>query len=287
MAGLEADHELEEVRREIIESRGLLIKTNNLANSLAADIKAIAKRQAGYERQFTWNSATAYVLFAVLTFVGLKLASDARIREVEHDKESLARQLTAVKAELGEETQRAEERRRAAAAAEAFYTLLERKERELALTRFAGLPMGQLSDVERRVFRERVATFRSELAFEAYLRGLELKRGRRYEDALAAFDRALELDPKAAHLGRLQLARARTFLDSGEKERAFAATKQLVAQDLDREVAADALFLHVQTARAVGADAKAKEAVRQFLRRFPRSEHVQDARKLLRELRRA
>jgi len=34
------DDELREIKREIVESRGLVIKTNNLTNSLAADIKA-------------------------------------------------------------------------------------------------------------------------------------------------------------------------------------------------------------------------------------------------------
>ena len=43
--GAEVDEELREIKREIIESRGLVIKTNNLTNALSADIKSIAKRQ--------------------------------------------------------------------------------------------------------------------------------------------------------------------------------------------------------------------------------------------------
>ena len=45
----EVDEELREIKREIIESRGLVIKTNNLTNALSADIKSIAKRQQGYQ----------------------------------------------------------------------------------------------------------------------------------------------------------------------------------------------------------------------------------------------
>src|SRR6476660_475378 len=75
----DTDDEIREIKTEIIESRGLVIKTNNLTNSLAADIKSIARRQAVYERRFTLNSAVAYVLFATLSFVGLKLWSDVRI----------------------------------------------------------------------------------------------------------------------------------------------------------------------------------------------------------------
>ena len=39
------EEELRDIKREIIESRGLIIKTNNLTNALAADLKSIGKRQ--------------------------------------------------------------------------------------------------------------------------------------------------------------------------------------------------------------------------------------------------
>ena len=39
----EADEEIREIKKEIIESRGLTIKTNNLVNALGADIKSIVK----------------------------------------------------------------------------------------------------------------------------------------------------------------------------------------------------------------------------------------------------
>ena len=38
----EVEDELREIKREIIESRALVIKTNNLTNALSADIKSIA-----------------------------------------------------------------------------------------------------------------------------------------------------------------------------------------------------------------------------------------------------
>src|SRR6516164_9872270 len=75
----EVDEELREIKREIIESRGLVIKTNNLTNALSADIKSIAKRQQTYERRISWNSAVAYVVFVVVVFAALKLAWDARV----------------------------------------------------------------------------------------------------------------------------------------------------------------------------------------------------------------
>src|SRR5215210_2278415 len=76
------DDELREIKREIVESRGLIIKTNNLTNALAADLKSISKRQLGFERRAFWNSAGANLLFVVVVIGVVKLAWDARIDSV-------------------------------------------------------------------------------------------------------------------------------------------------------------------------------------------------------------
>ncbi|HEY2515059.1 MAG TPA: hypothetical protein VGI39_29540, partial [Polyangiaceae bacterium] len=75
----EVDEELRDIKREIIESRGLVIKTNNLTNALSADVKSIAKRQQAYERRVSINSATAYIVFVVVALATLKFAWDARV----------------------------------------------------------------------------------------------------------------------------------------------------------------------------------------------------------------
>ena len=126
----EADEEIREIKKEIIESRGLIIKTNNLVNALGADIKSIAKRQAGYERRFNLNSWVAYVLFAALSFSGLKLMSDARIREVQSEMSGLTRQVHQLERDLAEETGRNEQRARAEAKSGRFYDLVRQQRRQ-------------------------------------------------------------------------------------------------------------------------------------------------------------
>ncbi|PIE05733.1 MAG: hypothetical protein CSA75_03235, partial [Sorangium cellulosum] len=94
------DEELRELKREIIESRGLIIKTNNLTNSLAADIKSIAKRQQGYERRMVWNSATAYAVFVIVVFVVMKLAWDARVDAVRAETDQTSDKVVRLEKEL-------------------------------------------------------------------------------------------------------------------------------------------------------------------------------------------
>src|SRR4051812_41710943 len=81
----EFDEELRDIKREIIESRGLIIKTNNLTNALAADMKSIGKRQQGTERRAFWNSAAANLLFVVVVLGVVKVAWDFRAESAERD----------------------------------------------------------------------------------------------------------------------------------------------------------------------------------------------------------
>ena len=64
-------NELREIKREIVESRGLIIKTNNLTNALSADLKGISRRQISFERRAFWNSAGANLLFVVVVIATL------------------------------------------------------------------------------------------------------------------------------------------------------------------------------------------------------------------------
>src|SRR5271167_1390665 len=98
----EVDDELQEIKREIIESRGLVIKTNNLTNALSADIKSIAKRQQTYERRLGWNSATAYAAFVVVVFAAFKLLIDARVDAFEGNSRHLREENTRLKQSLDE-----------------------------------------------------------------------------------------------------------------------------------------------------------------------------------------
>src|SRR4029077_13961637 len=156
----DADDEIREIKTEIIESRGLIIKTNNLTNSLAADIKSIAKRQAGYERRFTWNSAVAYALFATLSFVGLKLWSDVRINEIGAEKEELAHQVQQLRRDLEEETRRAEKREQAEAKASAYYDMIRKKDYARVVEGYDDIRQEQLSKAEVEFFRDTEERFR-------------------------------------------------------------------------------------------------------------------------------
>lgn len=281
------DDEIREIRTEIIESRGLIIKTNNLTNSLAADIKSIAKRQASYERRFTWNSAVAYALFALLSFVGLKLWSDVRVREIEGEKEELSRQVTDLRRDLEEETRRAEKREQAEARAAQFYTLIRNKELTRVVEGYEEIRGEQLSKAEAELFRDTEVKFRLQLSVDAYQTGLSLMRTGRYAEAAESFQEAIRLQEDAAHIPGVKLNLAQALLKLGRASEASLLASELIDQNIDKEIQDDAAWLLSQCAESLGNIDDARNALRLLLRRWPRSALVTDARKHLADLNRA
>lgn len=280
----ETEEEIREIKKEIIESRGLIIKTNNLTNSLAADIKAIAKRQAGYERRFNWNSAIAYVLFATLAFVGLKLASDARIREIEAEKSHLDAQVQELRAELTEETRRSEERGRAESRAKRYYDLVRQHKRQEVVEQYEQIQREKLSRAEAAFFRDTVDRFRLDLSVTAYQNGLDLMRTARYAEATDKFQESLRLWDDASHIPSVKLNLSRALRRLNRQSEALVYAQQVVEQNVDRELQDDAMWLMSQINEELGDLDAARDALRTILRRWPRSSIIPDVRRHLGEL---
>jgi TolA-binding protein len=280
----EADEEIREIKKEIIESRGLIIKTNNLVNSLAADIKSIAKRQAGYERRFNWNSAVAYTLFTALVFIGLKLASDAQISEIESNQEDLESTVGELQRELGEETRRAELRSRAETKAARFYDLIRQQKRQEVVDGFADIRELQLSRAEAAFFSDVVDRFRLDLSVQAYQDGLDLMRTGRYAEAAEEFKNAIDFAEHGAHIPGVKYHRARALRQLNRQSEAMILAQEVVEQDIDPELQDDAMWLYSQCAEELDQIDEARNALRTILRRWARSEYVPDARRHLGEL---
>src|SRR3954471_17054723 len=107
------DDELRDIKREIVESRGLIIKTNNLTNALAADLKSISKRQLGFERRAFLNSAGANLLFVVVVIGVVKVAWDARVDSVQAEVKGSKDKVGKLETDLKEYTKRGDDRARA------------------------------------------------------------------------------------------------------------------------------------------------------------------------------
>jgi TolA-binding protein len=280
----EFDEELRELKREIIETRGLIIKTNNLTNALSADLKSIAKRQQGYERRLIWNSATAYIVFVLVVFVALKLAWDARVDAVRAETEQTRQAVDRMSRELKESQNRDEERAKAEARAASFYELIRQGKRADVVEQFETLNKEPLTKTELAMFADAVDRARGELSIAAYNQGLDHARVGRWHEAAQSLEESIRYKDDAAHtpVARYNLADAYRHL--ARQRDAVPILIQLSEASSDKEVMDDATFLLAECLIDIQAWNDAKNTLRSFSRRFSDSPYMNQVRTQLADI---
>jgi TolA-binding protein len=273
--------ELREIKREIVESRGLIIKTNNLTNALAADLKSISKRQLGFERRAFWNSAGINVLFVVVVIGVVKLAWDARIDTVESETKGAREKIAKFDAEMKEMQRRNDDRTRAESAAAAYYELIRAERRQEIIDGFEALRKEPLTRAEIAFFTDAVEKARAELSIKSYQLGLDHIRTGRWHEAATAFEDSLRQKDNAAHSPATRLHLAKAYRKLNRQRDAIPMLMQLSEASADKEVMDDATFLLAECLIDIQAWNDAKTTLRSFIRRFPDSSFINDARMAL------
>src|SRR5882724_3497794 len=235
------EYEIEEIKREIVESRALTIKTNNLVNALAADLKSISKRQQGAERKVVLNSATAYVVTIAVLLVFVKLTWDIRLETVRAENKETRDQLDAVQKDIKVDQEREEAQKRASRQAGEFYQLIVQSKRQELIAAYPDVVKLDLTPTERAVF-------------------------------------------DAAHSPQANLQLSRALIQLGLHRDAIPILMQLSEASADKEVMDEATLQLAEAELAIPAWNDAKTTLRAFIRRFPNSPHINDARGKLAEV---
>lgn len=280
----EVDDELSDIKREIIESRGLVIKTNNLTNALSADIKSIAKRQQTYERRLTWNSATAYIVFVLVVFTALKFAWDARVDAIKSETDQKTGENERLRKEARETALRGEDRNRAEQKAAAFYDLVRQGKRVELVDGYESIKNEPLTKAEQAAFSDAVERARNELAAERYQQGLDKARVQRFQEAATAFEESLRYKDSSTISPNVRLSLADAYKHLGRPRDAIPILTGLSETSPDREIQDDALYLLAQCQMDIQAWNEAKNTWRSLIRRFPDSHFTGEAKMQLAQL---
>lgn len=275
------DEELRDIKREIIESRGLVIKTNNLTNALAADLKTIGRRQQSFERRAFWNSAAANLLFVVVVLGVVKVSWDFRADSVEREVTRSQTEAKRLREELDGVQRFEDERVRAESAAATFYELIRTGKRKELLEGYEAVSKERLTRAERAFFGDEVKRARGQLSVAAYHTGVEHVRSGKWQEAVASLEEALRNDDAGTHAPAARLALAQAYRKLNRQRDAIPLLVKLSEASADPEVQDDAAFLLTECLVDIQAWNDAKTALRTFLRRFPQSSFANDARMTL------
>lgn len=275
------DSELRDIKREIVESRGLVIKTNNLTNALAADLKSVSKRQINFERRVFWNSAIANALFVLVVLGAVKFAWDARTASVSGDVTRAEEALKKRDAEI-EELRKARDARDAASSqAAAFYELVRAERRQEVVDGFDAIRKLPISRAELAFFTDAVERARGELSVKSYQLGLDHMRMGRWHEAATAFEESIRSQQTGVHVPAARLNLARAYRKLNRQRDAVPILVQLSEASADKEIMDDATLLLADCLIDIQAWNDAKNALRSFIRRFPDSPLINDARMAL------
>ena len=278
------EYELEEIKREIVESRSLTIKTNNLVNALSADLKSIAKRQQNYERRIFFNSATAYVVVVAVLMILTKVAIDAQVESVRAQGKDTRDKLAELEKELEAAQSRDEAHTRASRQAGEYYDLIVKNQRREIIKQFPEVSKLKLTKTERAVFESAVDRAQNELSLIAYQEGLDHIRTARWHEAEQALRDSLAFKSDAAHSPQANYQLARALRALAKQREAIPILMGLSEASADREVMDEATLLLALAQEDIEAWNDAKNTLRSFIRRFPTSAHINEARMKLAEI---
>jgi TolA-binding protein len=280
----DTDDELLEIKREIVESRSLVIKTNNLTNSLAADIKAISKRQLAYEQRTFWNSAGANLVFFVVVLGVVKVAWDARVDQVRAETDTRGQENDRLRKEVRDAQKREEDRLRAEAKAAQYYELVRQNKRSELVEAFESIKKEPLSRAELAMFTDAADRAKNELSAQVYGQAMEKLRAKRWQEAASLFEESLRLKDDSSITPSVKLGLAQSYRGLGRHKDAIPILTQLADNTVDREVCDDALYFLAMSQTDLEAWNDAKNTWRTMLRRFPDSRYAAEGRIYLKSL---
>ncbi len=192
--------ELALLRKEVIEARNLVIKTDNLLKNLHAELKKMGNRQDEQEKRHWMTSVTAYIIFALIAGVGAVLFAQGAIkneREAATQNEARAQQLTKDAETLHKtETARKDASDKAARVFELLGSEKEGPGLNQAMSQAIHLDRTLLSQLEWRAIDDRAAGMKQRIAESALERGQRAFRQQDWRTCATELGRYVELQPK-------------------------------------------------------------------------------------------
>ena len=276
---MDGSNELRKIEKEIIEARALIIKSNNLTNSLSSDVRSIARRQSAYERNLSASSFVVYLIIAVLAVIGAQLAYNARQASIESELARAQEEAKTAQAELatlkkveGTEVKQSDKD------LVALYQLINEGDRQGTLDAYEKLNLSALSFLEGKLLADVVDRFRNDLSMAHYVKANELLEAQKYPEAVEEFKVCLKYKDDAGHAKAARIAMANALRLQGKPREAIAILQKVIEEHLSRELSDDALWFLAKSHEDAHQKDEALSVLKALMRRHPESQYYRNAR---------
>lgn len=267
--------ELSEIRREVIESRNLVIKTDNLLKNLHAELKMVGKRQEDFQRKTWFSSGVAYVLFVALAITGAVAVSSARSAAANAERERLEKAVVDLTATLDKQRAEASSAQLAARAANEVYrmmTTLPGDERMKGIDALVKLDQAKLSPLEKLALTDRAELLRNEIGQAAFERGKQAFARNEFSATVNELGRFLAMNPRPEDASEALFRLGIAYNQLRKHEQAVTHLTRFITEDRRNKKRDYAMLMLAQSLQETQAYDKAADVVRDALATYPSSE---------------
>ncbi len=266
---------LEEIRREAIESRNLVIKTDNQLKTLHAELKLISKHNEDFQRRWWVGSAAAYVVFALLCAFGAYAISGARAAGDRAERERLEKVVAESSATIEKlKTEAATQASQERSAAEVYrmMTTLTGDDRLKGIDALAKIDQQKLSPFARQVLQDRANLLKHEVGAAALERGKNDFRKQDFQATVTELTRFMAMNPNDEDALEASWYLGNALVQIRKNDEAVPHLTRFVQGDKRAKNRDFAMWLLVQALDATGQKDKAIEIAREALATYPASD---------------
>ncbi len=195
---LDVQKVMEEIRREVIESRNMTIRTDNALKTLHAELKQVSTNQEQFQKKTWFASGTSYLIFSVLCAVGASLVSHSQASAAGTEKVRLEQQVSDLTASVSKLNEELVSQATAEQLASQTYKMIASSngdERLKGLDAYSKIDAAKLSGFEKQVLEDRVILVRKELGAGVFEKGKLAFRRQEWAEAISQLTRFLAMDP--------------------------------------------------------------------------------------------
>ncbi len=266
---------LDEIRREVIESRNMTIKTDSALKTLHAELKRVAQQQQDFQKRSWFSSGVAYLGFIALCVGGAIATSNARAASATNDKERLQKQVTELTTQVDKQRADAAAIAQAEAKAAQVYkmmTTLAGEERLKGIDELGKTDLTKLTPFEKQVLQDRSLQLRKEVGAGILDRGKAAFRKQDWPETIEQLTRFLSMNPPEDDALDASFFLGNALLQSRKFEESIKPLSRFVDGDKKAKNRDFAMLLLVQAYDTVGQKDKAVEVTREAVNNYPASE---------------
>jgi TolA-binding protein len=284
------ERELQEIRKEIVEARNLVIKNDHLLKNLGADLKTFGKKQETFERRSWLSSAVAYAIFAGLAITAGLVGAKGWVAQARSEHEILSRRAEEATADAAKVRAELASIQKNGAAAMAAYQQLDAgsaDEREKAAQQIGSIDRTKLTPLEAQAIEEHGKEVLKKLGHERFESGRAAFKRKDFADAVAELQKGLSLYPSHPEAGENAYYLGAAAAEVRDWKSAAEGMKRYLETGKSKVNRAYAYYVLGEALDESGDQVAAADALRHVLNEFPDSDYVPFAKRRLTAIRKA